>query len=118
MKIGLVTTKMSKRPRGYLRERVEKLLKDNIPARERHNRPRAICMEIAKTYPDVLKIPPEVFLASIKMGIALDRMFRDVQLKDKELRGNDYGDKEELEQNYQIELGYEPQIKLKIWEEK
>lgn len=102
------------RKRGQLEKQVKRYLKDTPPARERSNRYRALRHFIVKIYPELEKVDKETLISVIDTAIATDRYIRKIQSEDKSLRGSDYGDKEVLEQEYQIELGYESGAMVKL----
>lgn len=88
-------------------------LKQQPKARERKNKNRAIGNLILEKY----KLNDIAYInvmskeqASDMVGeiLSLDRKWRKILEENPELRGTDYGDKEMLAQEKQIELGYLP----------
>ncbi len=95
------------RKRGQLEKQIKRYLQEMPVARERSNRYRALRHFVIKIYPELELVNKDVFISAIDTAIATDRYIRKIQAEDKSLRGSDYGDKEVLEQEAQIELGYE-----------
>lgn len=62
---------------------------------------------LKKFYPG-LEIDPKQIEDIIVLGSSLDRAWRKMLQENPELRGTDYDDKEMLEQDKQLELGYMP----------
>jgi len=85
---------------------VRKKLVENPYWRERANRVELNARFIEGEFHTGLDIPVLERLVNRCLGI--DRAWRDITLNDKSLRGDDYGDKEVLEQEAQTELGYTP----------
>lgn len=89
-----------------MRKLLEEYLKIQPLARERKNKNRTIGNLIIKTYN--LEISREKMEGIVSDILTGDRAWRQILEQRPELRGSDYGDKDELEQKKQIELGYEP----------
>lgn len=95
------------------------LLENQPQARERKWKNRAIARVVEDKWPAITcaaLFPIEVVSEIVAEILTLDRQWRKILADNPDLRGKDYGDKEELEQKAQIELGYEPgaNVKLKI----
>ena len=83
-------------------------------ARERKNKDRAVCNLLVKKHTglkqalDAGLISKEVLVAFVQDYNSYDRQWRKVVAENEELRGSDYGDKEVLEQETMLGLGYQP----------
>lgn len=93
-------------------DRLKSLLKDHVWFRERKNRLIGISKLLKKQYN--VEIDDKMLADLICEAQSMDRAWRKVLEENPELQGSDYGDKEKLEQRTQINLGYEPLIKLNI----
>lgn len=91
-------------------------LKQEPRARERKNKNRAIGNVITQKYWTSFKDGKLIFEINDKRKVddmvgeilSLDRKWRKILEENPDLRGSDYKDKERLEQEKQIELGYTP----------
>jgi hypothetical protein len=84
-------------------------LKDFPPARERKNRYKTLWWMFEKVYGNKIEsLSKEFFIDHGKTFFTISRLICKVQKEDESLRGSDYDDKEQLEQEAQIELGYTP----------
>lgn len=81
-------------------------LKDAPPFRERVNKNKGIANLISKKYG--VQFPTDKRNDIIADILSFDRAWRKALEEHPELQGKDYGEKERLEQQKQIELGYEP----------
>lgn len=87
---------------------LEKLIEENPKARERKYKDDAIVhVLVTRFYHSFEEIDREKLIEFVKDHNTLDRSWRKILEERPELRGSDYNDKERLEQEKQIELGYE-----------
>lgn len=77
-------------------DQVKQYLEEQPSARERKNKNRAICNMMIKKY--IQEMVGDILNA--------DRAWRKVLEDNPQLRGSDYEDKDQLEENKQRELGY------------
>lgn len=98
------------------KEKMLELLQQQPLARERKNKNRAIAYMLCRRYHITGELSPAKLEEIIVEAATLDRAWRQILQQDeyKHLRGKDYGDKEMLEQEKQIELGYEPGGQAKL----
>lgn len=75
-------------------------------ARERKNKARAIGNVLIQKYN--LDISKDFMMEIVADAVNADRMWRKILEERPDLRGKDYDDKEVLEQQKQVELGYRP----------
>lgn len=87
-------------------------LKEDARFRDRVNKNKGIANLIMKKYG--VSISPDKRDDFIGDILSADRCWRKALEEYPELRGKDYDDKQILEQQTKISLGYEPTIKLKI----
>lgn len=87
-----------------MKEEVITYLKNEPRFRERSAKWRGIADLLIKKYN--LDIDRRKLADVIADGSSADRAWRDALLHNKNLRGTDYNDKEELEHKKQVELGY------------
>lgn len=80
-------------------------LKEAPPFRERVNKNKGIANMIAKKYG--VGFPADKRNDIVADILSFDRGWRKALEEHPELRGKDYGEKDRLEQQKQIELGYE-----------
>ncbi len=93
-------------------------LKQNPEARERSNKNRVIAKFVWDRYsdnpyfddPEAYYIVKKDMLDVIADILNLERKWRDILLKNPELRGSDYDDKGRLEEEKMLSLGYEKNI--------
>jgi len=91
--------------------KVELYLREEVRARERANRYKAIRNMIIHEFPSLVNnhITNDKLDEIIFNAIQINRCIQRAQQLDKTLRGSDYADKKvELEQNTQIDLEYTP----------
>jgi len=81
-------------------------LKEAPPFRERANKNKGIANMITKKYG--VQFPFDKRNDIIADILSFDRAWRKALEENPELQGTDYNDKERLEQQKQIQLGYEP----------
>lgn len=103
----------------HYKDLMKNQLEVNVDARERVNKNKAIARVVCnenirfgmliegKTI-DETRANKRVFLEVLTDILALDRAWRKVTEENEGLRGTDYGDKEVLEQEVQLALGYTP----------
>lgn len=87
-------------------DKMEYLLKNEPRARERSNKNRSIAYFLKIHHPILESLPPKQLEEIIKLSNSYDRAWRKVTGDNPKLRGTDYGNKKELEQEKQVELGY------------
>jgi hypothetical protein len=88
-----------------MKEEVINYLKSDPRFRERSKKWKGIANLLVKKHN--LEIDAKKLMDIIAEASSMDRIWRDTLLKDKTLRGTDYDDKEILEQEVQLNLGYE-----------
>lgn len=91
----------------YFYDNLKGLLEQKAEARERKNKHRAVAYLLVKKYPQLRELPRETLVSIVKDSNGMDRAWRKVTEVNENLRGRDYGMKEQLEQEAQIEMGYE-----------
>jgi hypothetical protein len=90
-----------------MKEEVINYLKSDPRFRERSKKWKGIANLLVKKYN--LEIDAKKLMDIIAEASSMDRTWRDTLLNDKTLRGTDYyEDKDRLEQEKMLELGYEP----------
>ena len=89
-----------------MKEKVLQYLKAEPRFRNRTAKWRGIADILIETYH--LDLDRKVLADIIADGSSADRCWRDILKNDKSLRGEDYEDKEMLEQEAQMQLGYQP----------
>lgn len=82
-------------------------LKTEPRARERANKNRAIGNLLLEKY-HTGQFSKEVMSNLVGEVLSLDRKWRKILEENPDLRGTDYKDKDRLEQEKQLELGYQP----------
>lgn len=87
-----------------MRKLLENYLEVQPKARERSNKYRTIANMLITMYQ--LDIPKETLTKIVDDSISLDRLFRKVLEDRPDLRGNDYSEKDKLEEQALIKLGY------------
>jgi hypothetical protein len=97
---------------------VIKYIKDEPRFRERRNKDRGLANLILKQH-HLLEVKPEIMAYIIKEILTMDRIWRKFLAENPEYRGKDYDKrgfkaKKQLEQEHQIELGYESGYGMKI----
>jgi len=91
------------------RKLVEDFLVRDERFRERKNKDKGIVILLTEIYPSILlpiKQDLNQLTQIVKDYATMDRAWRKILQERKELRGGDYGDKEELEEEKKEELGY------------
>jgi hypothetical protein len=83
------------------------LLEQSHKFRERKNKNRGLVYLLTKKHPAIKEIEPDILVELVKDYSGMDRWWRKHLEENPNLRGSDYGQAEELEQEKQIELGYE-----------
>lgn len=91
-----------------LSQELERYLVIQPKARERAGRTNGIVNVLLDYYPALRQFPKIDLIDFCKDYVSLERKWRMILKERPELRGKDYDDKEVLEQETQIELGYEP----------
>lgn len=94
-----------------LSKELEKYLEIEPRARERRARTNGIINVLLDYYPALKQVPKVDLIDFCKDYASLERSWRDILKNNPSLRGQDYDDKENLEQEAQITLGYEPGFK-------
>jgi hypothetical protein len=95
-----------------MKQDILKYLKEDERFRERANKNRGIANLISKKYG--IEIPKDKRDDIIGDILTADRSWRMALKEEPSLRGKDYNDGEVLSQEWQLNNGYEPQLKLKI----
>lgn len=85
---------------------VEHYLRGQPLFRERKNKNRGVARLLITMHPTLKDVPIEILTDVITDAATLDRWWRKILEEKPELRGNDYGHKDKLEEKKQIELGY------------
>lgn len=89
-------------------EQVYDYLKTHPDARERSNRYKAISALLRRKYEIPKEVSDDLIQLIIVDGMTCNRFFNKVMQDNEEVRGKDYNDKKKiLEQQAQIDLGYE-----------
>jgi hypothetical protein len=88
-----------------MRKRLEHYLEQQPKARERKNKYRALGNILLEKYK--VELSKEMMENIVYDAVSGDRHWRKILEERPELRGTDYSEKEVLEQQKQIELGYE-----------
>jgi hypothetical protein len=83
------------------------LVKTNRKARERLYKNRTVAYVMKQKHPQLKDIPLDTLQKYCKEICKLDRQWRMMLMRNKDLRGLDYDCKKIHEQKAQIELGYE-----------
>lgn len=91
-----------------LKDRVLDVLKRIPKSRERKYKTGAVALILKDKYIDLEGISLPRLTEILQDADTLDRAWRKILQEDEALRGSDYADKEILEQEKQIELGYIP----------
>ena len=95
-----------------LRDEIEKYLEVEPRARERSNKDTAIVNVLLRRNPLLAKaieqdlISKAMLVTFVQNHNSMDRAWRKILEERPELRGKDYNNKEELEQDVQAQLGY------------
>jgi hypothetical protein len=95
---------------SHLKKNVYDLLEKSIPFRERKNKDKGIVIILYNRYP-VLKtseIKMDIMIEILKDYTTMDRAWRYILDKERsDLRGLDYAEKDKLEQDKMLDIGYE-----------
>lgn len=97
-----------------LRASIEKYLEEEPKARERSNKDRAIVNTLLrdlKYFPIAVQVEKKEITRDLLVRLvqdynSMDRAWRKVLEERPELRGTDYGDKDALEEDTMLNLGY------------
>lgn len=89
-------------------------LEKSPKARERKNKNRFIAWLLDKKYDAQMGLSVTQLEQLIVDASSYDRAWRQVEQYEEHLRGTDYNDKTHLEQEKEIELGYQPGIQSDI----
>lgn len=95
-----------------LTDEVKQFLEENVPARERANKDKALVMLLVRRQPmfrqaiDADIISMNMLLTMVQDYTSMDRAWRKLLQDNEYLRGGDYQSKDELEIDVQRELGY------------
>lgn len=81
-------------------------LQEDARFRERANKNKGIANLLKEKHQVLKEVDREIVLNIISDCINWERQWRDILLKNEDLRGTDYSDKTELEVKKQRELGY------------
>ena len=90
-----------------LKNLVKNYLETEPRFRERKNKTRGLVNLLIKRYPAIEGIPKQILEDVCADFASMDRSWRQTLEHYPHLRGSDYGDKEVLEQEKQVELGYQ-----------
>lgn len=74
--------------------------------RERSNRERGIINLLLKRYPKLAEVGKDTLIEFCHDFTSMDRCWRKILEEKKSFRGSDYQDKEELEEEARLDLGY------------
>lgn len=89
-----------------MKEQVEQYLKSEKKFRERSNKDRGIVNLLCTNHPELKSVEKEILVRAVREYNSMDRAWRQALEQDESLRGTDYGDKEKLEQEKLVDLGY------------
>ena len=93
---------------------MELFLEKTIPARERKNKDRAIARLLQEEHVRTKEYPIDLLTEIVGEVLALDRYWRKILEERESLRGSDYGDKDKLEAEHQLDLNYVPNFEKDI----
>ena len=93
-------------------EEIKKYLEKSLSARERKNKNKFIAWFLIHKL--ILEISEELLEDIIVRANNYDRTWRKILQDNEHLRGKDYNDLVKLEQEKQIELGYEPNYRENV----
>lgn len=97
-----------------MNERVLQYLKNEPRFRERKNKNRGLVNLLMNMHPSLRQavesgaLKKDTIIDIVQEYTTMDRHWRQTLEHNETLRGSDYGDKEVLEQEKMLELGYEP----------
>ena len=83
-------------------------LTEEPKARERHLHQRGMVNLLLEKYPELKEIPKDKLVDFCHDFESYCRIWRKVVEENESLRGKDYDTKQEVEENYQLKIGYEP----------
>lgn len=91
-----------------LKQNVYEYLDEEPRFRERKNKDRGIGYLLYRKYPPLKDIKIDLLVEVLRDYTTMDRAWRYILDKERpDLRGSDYGEKDKLEQEKMLELGYE-----------
>lgn len=93
-----------------LKQQLQKYLEMQPLARERKNKDRGIVNVLLNKYPELLFIEKESLVKFVKDYNSMDRSWRQILSETPSLRGSDYNDKDLLEEEKLVELGYKTKL--------
>ena len=93
---------------------VKNYLEQEPKGRERMNRDRAMVNLLLIKYPLLKEVPKDKLVNFAHDFESYCRLWRKVLEENKDLRGKDYDTKQVVEENYMLNLGYEPGYGRKI----
>ena len=98
-----------------IKDLVKNYLKEEPQFRERKNKDRGLVNLLIDKYNlhravDNDPISKELLIELFQDFSSMDRLWRQILAKHPELRGADYNDKEKLESEKQVDLGYQVQV--------
>jgi len=93
-----------------LQTKIHEALKLNPEARERRTKHKFLTKMLQDKYDDLKIIPLEVLEEAVRDYASMDRIYRKLLQDNPNLRGSDYEDKHELENEKLEELGYKQKI--------
>ena len=88
-----------------MKDELEKFMKEIPASRQRKNKDRAIGRVLERHY--ITGLPIETLMEMIGEVISLDRYWRLIMSEHEDWQEGDYKDKDRLEQEKQISLGYQ-----------
>ncbi len=89
-----------------LKPQVLEYLESEARFRERKNKDRGLVNLLIKKYPVLEGIDKSIMVDMVQDYNSMDRCWRKILEERHDLRGSDYGMKDELEQEAQRQLGY------------
>ena len=89
-----------------LKNKVLKYLQENVFARERRNKDRAIAHMLVERYPALENVGRETLIAAFQDYDSMNRYWRMLMIEYPELQASDYDTKEKVELRKMEELGY------------
>lgn len=90
-----------------LRREIEHYLEVQPLARERKNKDRAIVNVLLARYPQFRALDKKDLVTFVQQHSSMDRSWRKILEERPELRGDDYREKNELEEDVKKQLGYD-----------
>ena len=89
-----------------LKNKVLTYLQENVFARERRNKDRAIAHMLVERYPALENVGRETLIAAFQDYDSMNRYWRLCLMENPELRGSDWTTREKMEYRAQENLGY------------